>query len=739
MRNSNISLERAWYTWSERPLEMVFLPLGARITPLAYAGSIGKTTLFPSVRFGRHTIDGSLVEAETTHANTELAWTYTKPNPFTIQGAWKTLEHGEWGLRFWLNLCLSAEDGTIATFDPTTKTAMLKIGHRFLALASAIPPVQVTGHETIEAAVGDYETNGYFDTRTRSLAAKILMLRFNLEMMPENRFAAAVADTREKAIEAALAACTDPPRTPETLPSQTGRNAKNLDAIRDVMAWNTVWDPINNRPYTSISRNWNLAKFGGSGVWLNDQFFHALLTSLIDRSATQDNLETALAGATPQGNLACLITARDAWVDRTQPPIGAFILRLIHLRLNQRDMLERAYPILARSHDWWWQNRDPYTTKLCSYGTSNVGEALYQGTALGARNESCMDNSPVHDEAIFDPTTSCLSTIDVGLNSLLALDAEMLAAIATELGNPADATKYTEIANRTRALVRETLWDDKRKIFANRLRSGAFVKSLAPTSFYPLIAGIATEPQTEAILVHLADPQMFGGEFILPSVARADPAYKDNTYWRGRVWPPLNFFVWQGLRRYGYTDLASNLARSSLDLFHRAWAERRLCPENYNAETGEALDQPDTEGFYSWGALMPLLGVSEIMDLSPWSGWTLVNTGEDAALENIETPLGRASITVSAGKLTVLVGKIPLLETTQRGSLQNILWQKGAISMTIPPTAGDICFPWIPPENISAILIDDSRAEYQCCVQGINLTLPPSQSKRRLIVHRRIT
>ena len=67
-----------------------------------------------------------------------------------------------------------------------------------------------------------------------------------------------------------------------SLPSQTGALSGGLDAIRDVMGWNTVWDPVNARPYTSISRNWNEAKFGGFGVWLDDQLYAALLAGLFD-------------------------------------------------------------------------------------------------------------------------------------------------------------------------------------------------------------------------------------------------------------------------------------------------------------------------------------------------------------------------------------------------------------------------------------------------------------------------
>jgi putative isomerase len=200
----------------------------------------------------------------------------------------------------------------------------------------------------------------------------------------------------------------------------TGEYAGALAAIRDVLAWNGVYDEINRRPYTCISRNWNQAKFGGFGVWLNDQFFHALATGLFEATLARENLAVALANVTPQGNLACLVTAKDAWVDRSQIPIGAFVVRLLFERHGNRSIVAEAYETLARNHAWWWATRDPMGRGLLSYGSSDVGEALYVGTSFGARNESCMDNSPMHDEAQFDPVTRTLTTIDVGLNSLLA-------------------------------------------------------------------------------------------------------------------------------------------------------------------------------------------------------------------------------------------------------------------------------------------------------------------------------
>src|SRR4029079_17735395 len=68
----NVPLSRAWNTWTaDRYVEMSFLPLGVRITPLVYAASIARVSRFgpdDEVLLGTHAVDGSLVDARLTHA-----------------------------------------------------------------------------------------------------------------------------------------------------------------------------------------------------------------------------------------------------------------------------------------------------------------------------------------------------------------------------------------------------------------------------------------------------------------------------------------------------------------------------------------------------------------------------------------------------------------------------------------------------------------------------------------------
>jgi putative isomerase len=237
-----------------------------------------------------------------------------------------------------------------------------------------------------------------------------------------------------------------------------------------------------------------------------------------------------------------------------------------------------------------------------------VGDGHFVHTKQAALDEAAMDNSPIYDEATFDPTAHTLDVEDVALNSQLVLEAETLARIAGELGRPEDQAALRERAGALAALVRERLWDPERRIFANRLWDGRFVRSLAPTSFYPMAAGIATPDQAETLVnAHLTDPWKFGGEHPVAGTPFDDPAAGDNVYWRGRVWPTMNYLVWLGLVRYGYQKEARDLAERGWRMFASGWAERR-CWENINQRTGEGGDSSDSDGFYTWGALLAAIG-----------------------------------------------------------------------------------------------------------------------------------
>lgn len=681
---------RGWNTWvSEWPAQFTHLARGLSVTPCAYAASVNAFTDFPAasggVRYGPRSVRGEYVSLRLSHAGTELDLIYDRPSPEALRLHCATTKLGEWALRFWLILpvewrpdpqgpavawCFDAVSGALTATHPL---------HGAAAVVASAPALMATFHKDLEALREEFHRFGYFYLQSRGISGDFPCLRYNFEETP--RIAVAIAfGVNEAAALANARAALDAADPSAPAPLQRGRGHRALDAVRDVVGWNSVWDPINKWPYTSLSRSWVAQKFGGFGLWLDDIFHHAWLASLLDPDIARENVAAVLSQAQPAGNLPCLMTGRDSWVDRSQPPIGSIVSWMIAEHSGDRGIIDLAYDRLLANHDWWFRMRDGNGDGLFEWGTSpGVGDGLYRGTHLGARNESSMDNSPLHDEAGFDAKTGTLTAADVGLNSLLVLDGEMLGRFAEERGDAATAQRLRQRSADLAARVRTQLWDDERKVFANRLWSGKFVRSIAPTSFYALLAGIATPEQTVHLLRWLDDPRKFGGFWRLPSVTRDDPSYGDNVYWRGRIWPPLNLLTYLGLRRAGEDAAAERLASDSHRLFDQAWRKGQ-CPENFNAESGRADDQPDTDLFYGWGGLMPLIAALDVTRLSPWNGWEIDLRPGNWQIGPLLIRGRRIELVAQGGWTSLHQDGADMLATTMQGRWAQIVLEKGTFS-----------------------------------------------------------
>jgi putative isomerase len=730
---SNIAEARFWNSWdSEHPASMGHLPLGLDLGFCAYAASRNSFTRFPSgapgIALGPRRIDGNGVSVSLAHAGTELTLAYDKPDNATLRGHWQAGRLAEWGLRFWVLLTLSTEDGAEWRYDPeTSELSTTTRGHDVVVIGERAP-LLATFHPDREALRQEYETKGYFCLDSRGERGPFAVLRYHLEEMPSFTFAASVGKTRAEALTRAGSALKAPKAALAGI--HGGAYAGALDAVRDVIGWNTVWDQVNRRPYTSLSRNWVSQKFGGFGVWLDDIVYHAMMAGMFDGDVARENLRAVFAGATAAGNLPCLLTGRDAWIDRSQPPIAAFICWMLYRRLGDLDLLREAWPVLRANHDWWWATRDGNGDGMVEYGTSPVGGGLYRGTKLAAKDESSMDNSPTHDEARLDTTSWTLDSADVGLNSLLALDGEMLGLIAAELGETAESRRMGERAEGLKKLIADRLWDEERKVFANRLWSGKFVRSIAPPSFYPLLCGAARPDQAQAMVAMLSDPRKFGGQWMLASVTRDDPAFSDNVYWRGRIWPPLNFLVYHGLKRAGFAEAASELADNGFRLFQGEWRHNRRCPENFNSVSGEALDQPDTDSFYGWGALMPAIAVAELTDITPWGGWEVTH-GESICLGPLLTPLGAATVESGEGVLRITASGQPRFATNIKGRMTHLDLGAPGAGVTLPAgPAGWVEFPGGPINSASL----EGRP---LTLKAERIEIPARERAQRLAIARR--
>ena len=201
---------------------------------------------------------------------------------------------------------------------------------------------------------------------------------------------------------------------------------------------------------------------------------------------------------------------------------------------------------------------------------------------------------------------------DVGLMSLYILDCRSLSDLAGVLGKKEIQAELNERAG-VYAKKLETLWNDDFGLYLNKdLVTGEFSYRLSPTLFYPLLARVPNQHQAKRMIEeHFYNPEEFWGEYMIPSIARNDEAFKDNTYWRGRIWAPMNFLVYLGIRNYDLPGARKDFVEKSANLLLQSWTGENHVYENYNSETGQGDDAGMSDKFYHWGALLGFIGLME--------------------------------------------------------------------------------------------------------------------------------
>ncbi len=398
--------------------------------------------------------------------------------------------------------------------------------------------------------------------------------------------------------------------------SSYGTLSEVYKAIQTAMAWDTIYEPEHDRVISPVSRIWN-NNWGGYVLFEWDNYFAAYLASAENKeiayaNAVEMTREAVESGLVPNFATTNGVSSRD----RSEPPVGAIICRELFRKFDDYWFLEEVFPNLLRWNRWWHEHRrlegllcwgsDPYEPVLGGHYEQETNHRQ------GAAWESGLDNFPVYDDIPFDSEKHLMLLHDVGLNSLYIADCEVLADIAALLNE-----KVAEYELRMRAEVyRQSLarlWDEQRGIYLNRrVGTGTLNPRIAATSFYPLLAKAPTQAQAERMVrEHFYNPEEFWGEWILPTVARNDPAYADQEYWRGRIWGPMNFLIYLGLRNYDLPQARRDLAEKSVNLLLKEWVEKGHVHENYNASTGEGCDVSSSDALYHWGGLLGMIGLIE--------------------------------------------------------------------------------------------------------------------------------
>lgn len=470
------------------------------------------------------------------------------------------------------------------------------------------------------------------------------------------------------------------------------------EAITNNLFWMTLYQPGLHRLYCPAGRRWIFQPGGVQDHWTIfewDSFFNGLLLAVESSKHARDIIEAVLDTQYPNGNIPNWRGRYGGTPDRSQPPIGAFSVLKLFGKTGDIDLLRLAYPRLKNWHAFWkapksngQARRDGNGDGLLEWGTDSelVSTAVptWEINASGKQRamwESGQDDLPNWEEAGFNDDTGTLTMNCLDLNCLYALDAYCLAQMANILNLPDEYASYMDEYESMRQLINTHLWNEREGFYFDRHWDGRFSRRKAASNFYPLLARIPDQRRAQAMVRHLLNPKEFWGDYVLPTISRDDPLFKEQQYWRGTVWPPTNYLVYQGLKAYGFDAVAAEVASKSVALFLRTWENFQLCPENFDSRTGE----PGGQRYQSWGPLFALIGLEEYLDFSIWEGFRfgMLKPEKKGKLARLAIQGRHYEVEVSDSKTKLIEEEREILKANGSAIFRHFLYSENEVSFEI--------------------------------------------------------
>ena len=191
---------------------------------------------------------------------------------------------------------------------------------------------------------------------------------------------------------------------------------------------------------------------------------------------------------------------------------------------------------------------------------------------------------------------SLFCTEDVMFNSILIRNNTQLKEIAKALRRNLPEELLENMKKTEKAL--EQLYDEETKQYYSRdFITHKLLKQPTIATFMPLYSGAVTKERAEQLVNLLKDHKQYWLHHPVPSVPLSSEFFSAERYWQGPTWVNTNWLIIEGLKRYGYNELAEELRQKTISTVENAGPYEYFSPID-----GHGLGAED----FSWTAALTL-------------------------------------------------------------------------------------------------------------------------------------
>ncbi|MFA3782759.1 amylo-alpha-1,6-glucosidase [Melioribacteraceae bacterium 4301-Me] len=156
-------------------------------------------------------------------------------------------------------------------------------------------------------------------------------------------------------------------------------------------------------------------------------------------------------------------------------------------------------------------------------------------------------------------------------NSILCKANEDLIEIASILKE--DSSQIKEWYEQTKRSINDKLWNEEERYYTCfDLYANKQIKPGSVSGLLPIYGGIPDLKRAQLIIDKLNSPSFSnnGGEtYLVPTYDMQSKEFNPVKYWRGPVWININWFLYNGLRRYNFHSQAERVLQDTFDLISR--------------------------------------------------------------------------------------------------------------------------------------------------------------------------
>jgi hypothetical protein len=154
---------------------------------------------------------------------------------------------------------------------------------------------------------------------------------------------------------------------------------------------------------------------------------------------------------------------------------------------------------------------------------------------------------------------------DVGFNSILARNNQLIVEIAEKARYKLPTSFLDKIETQKLALLK--CWDEQDGYYYSRdFITHELLRQPTISSLLPLYSGVISQEHANRLVECLNNHKVFGLNHPVPSVPLSNPQFNALRYWQGPSWINTNWLLIDGLKRYGFNELASSITVKTIDL-----------------------------------------------------------------------------------------------------------------------------------------------------------------------------